>query len=124
MLMPSGSAWLAMVDSWIGARSGSSVHVPCVASLLLQGVEEGGGRFRVVAVVRSDHVQQRRLHVLDQRDRPADVEVGAALQPLVKVAAALTHAPVLGGDGVRSEGRRSGEVTDRRCSARWGPGDI
>src|SRR3546814_4269869 len=67
MLMPAGSAWLAMVDSWIGERSGSSVHVPCVASLLLQGVEEGGGRFRVVAVVRSDPDQQRRLHVLAHR---------------------------------------------------------
>src|SRR3546814_8594869 len=77
-----------MVCSWIGGWSGSSVHVPCVASLLLRGVEEGGGRFRVVAVVRIDHVQQRRLHVLAHRDRTADVEVGAALQPVVQVAAA------------------------------------
>src|SRR3546814_8618856 len=91
MLMPAGSAWLEMVDSWIGARSGSSVHVPCVASLLLQGVEEGGGRFRDVAVVRSDHVQQRRLHVLAHRDRTADVEVGAALQPVAQVAAARSE---------------------------------
>src|SRR3546814_19655028 len=93
MLMPAGSAWLAMVDSWIGARSGSSVHVPCVASLLLQGVEEGGGRLRVVAVVRSDHVQQRRLPVLAHRDRTADVEVGAAFPPVVQVEAPPTPAP-------------------------------
>src|SRR3546814_14249941 len=108
MLMPAGSAWLAMVDSWIGARSGSSVHVPCVASLLLQGVEEGGGRFRVVAVVRSDHVQQRRLHVLAHRDRTADVEVGAALQPVVQVAA-------------RSEERRVGKEGVGTCRSRGSP---
>src|SRR3546814_13691496 len=87
MLMPAGSAWLAMVDSWIGARSGSSVHVPCVASLLFQGVEDGGGRFRVVSVVRSDHVPQRRLHVLAHRAPTADVALGAAFTPVFPVPA-------------------------------------
>src|SRR3546814_9032937 len=88
MLMPAGSAgfaaWAvprsAMVDSWIGALSGSSVHVPCVASLLLQGVEEDSRRLRVVAVVRRDHIPSRRMHVLAHRDRTVDVVLGAALR--------------------------------------------
>src|SRR3546814_19840984 len=64
MLMPAGSAWLAMVDSWIGARSGPSVHVPCVASLLLPGVTECSGRFRVVPGVVYGPLRPLTLHLL------------------------------------------------------------
>src|SRR3546814_13220678 len=93
MLMPAGSAgfaaWAvprsAMVDSWIGALSGSSVHVPSVASLLLQGVEEDSRRLRVVAVLRRVHIHFPPMPSLAQRDRTPDLKPGPAFHPALQV---------------------------------------